>query len=166
MKIYVATGNQRKIDLVKKVFGEFHSGVNIEVLSCEISSDVSGTPQENDNFVGSMNRARKAKLACGDGDFFVGLETGLVERVGKIFEETWCSIVDKTERINFAFSSGNVVDELSKPKYVMDEEKGVKVLMVLDQEQGNYVQYSGSLEVRAVEIENAIRAALVQFGEL
>lgn len=162
MKIYVATQNQKKIDLVKKVFSESFSNEELVVVGCDAQSDVSGTPQSDQNFIGSHNRALNAKKIFLDGEYYVGLETGLVERSGNIYEETWCTVLDSSGTEKYSYSSGNVVSKDLQPKYEIDEKTNSKTLKVID-DSGEYVPYSGKIEIREIEIENAIMAALSQF---
>ncbi len=162
MKIYVATQNQKKIDLVKKVFSQLFPNEELIVVGCDASSDVSGTPQSDQNFIGSHNRALNAKKMFSGGNYYVGLETGLVERSENIYEETWCTVLDSSGTERYSYSSGNVVSKDLQPKYELDEKTNSKILKVVD-DSGEYVPYSGKLEVRELEIENAIKTSLIQF---
>jgi len=148
MKCYVATNNLRKIEITKTVLTEMHS--QIEVVPCEANSEVSDTPWDDDTVIGAINRAKNALNLNPNADLGVGIETGLREKLGKIFEETWCCMVDREGNEFVGFASGNVVNRTRETKIIINS-KGSKIL------EG----FEGDEEIRAQSILGSIWSAAI-----
>ena len=63
-----------------------------------------------------MNRARECAQVGGEADYYVGIESGLVERYGPYFEEAWAVIIAGDGKEQIGYSSGLVL-----PQIVVDE---------------------------------------------
>jgi non-canonical (house-cleaning) NTP pyrophosphatase len=146
MKCYVATNNQRKIEITKTVLTEIFP--LIEVVHCQAKSEVSDTPWDDDTVIGAINRAKNALKENPDAELGVGIETGLREKLGKIFEETWCCIVDREGNEFVGFASGNVVNRTRETRIIIND-LGSKILD----------GFKGDEELRALSILGSIKSA-------
>lgn len=86
MRVLVGSTNPVKIEAVREAFIKYYP--ECEVVGVEVESGVAGQPMsEEETIRGAKNRARVA-LEVG-GDYGVGLEGGVTEIDGKMFECAW-----------------------------------------------------------------------------
>jgi len=86
MRVLVGSTNPVKIEAVREAFIKYYP--ECEVVGVEVESGVAGQPMsEEETIRGAKNRARVA-LELG-GDYGVGLEGGVTEIDGKMFECAW-----------------------------------------------------------------------------
>src|SRR3989338_11234067 len=166
LNIVVGTTSNKKIDIVKKVFLEFFKNDEITTEGYPAESGVPETPWNEETLRGALNRASTSKAKV-DGDYYVGLESGLVERYGHVYEEAWCAIVTKDGKEYFGYSSG-----LKVPDYLLNKMKEMnlkhyELLNLLDKKsqllhKDTWANYSGGLISREIGLEESIRNALVQ----
>lgn len=167
MIIVVGTKSERKIVSVKKIL----TGITqeqIEIIPFAAKSDVSETPWDKETFIGAKNRALDCKKDFAEADYWIGMESGLVERYGQIYEEAWSCVVSKDHKEYFGYSSG-----LRVPDYVlkkMEEHKLPHYLIFAklnnhfnkDINSDTWAHYSGKLLLREISLEESLRNALVQ----
>ncbi len=158
MKIYVATIYPNKLKIVEKVFASVIPDSQIEVAVSDVESGVVGTPSENDNFLGSKNRAVNSLEKYSDGSYFVGLETGLVKKDNLYFEETWCVIANSSGLLGISYSSGNFINQDIKTRMINTDSSSS--LEVYNNETETWDQYSGKLDFRSLEIKNCVECSL------
>lgn len=93
-----------------------------KVIPYEVESSVPTTPYNSQTLQGARNRVKALfRRFPARGELFVGLESGLAEREGMLFEECWCVIVDKREQEHIGYSSGLIL-----PTHITTEmEKGI-----------------------------------------
>jgi non-canonical (house-cleaning) NTP pyrophosphatase len=113
MRFAVGSTSERKINTVKKILKEQLSG-QYEVLGFAAKSGVPETPWDKETHDGARNRALATKQSIDDTDYCIGLESGLIERYGNVYEEAWCCIVSKDGNEFYGFSSG-----LKVPDYIL-----------------------------------------------
>jgi inosine/xanthosine triphosphatase len=165
MKFVVGSASHRKIVAVKK-FVILAVDQEAIVADYPAQSGVGDTPWDEETFDGARNRAIDAR-EHEDGDFFIGLESGLVERYGSVFEETWSCVIDSRGNEYFGFSSG-----LRVPQGIIDDmsESGMthaQVMHRLEVEHGledsdTWGSYTGRVIIREISLEEALRNSLVQ----
>lgn len=91
MKIIVGSTNPVKIKAVKYVFSEVYGDVTAEGL--QVVSGVSEQPRGDEETIqGARRRAELALESKDDADYGVGLEGGVYELDGKLYECAWCAI--------------------------------------------------------------------------
>ncbi|MFZ8830097.1 MAG: inosine/xanthosine triphosphatase [Candidatus Aenigmatarchaeota archaeon] len=162
MKVYVATKNEAKVNIVKEVISSLINNEEIEIIACEAKSDVSETPWNEETLNGAINRAKNAKKENPDGDLYIGIETGLTERFGFLFEETWCFAIYKNENEFLGYSSGNVISEKVLKRILKDEKTNAKILEIFDDDLKTWVKYSGDKTIREISIRNALTQVIFQ----
>jgi non-canonical (house-cleaning) NTP pyrophosphatase len=155
MKIYIATKNENKIAVVRELVVELLTP-KAEVFGCDAKSDVSDTPWDDQTYLGAKNRASNSLLENSSADLGIGVETGLTQRFGQLFEETWCCIVDQNQH--------NIPNSVQH-RVVENEKAGTKTLEVLDSNTRQWSSYSGNPKIRGVCLSCAIRTALTQFTQ-
>ena len=87
MKVLIGTNNQGKVEGAKQAFEKFYKDVKVEGIS--VSSDVSDEPVNDEIYMGASNRVNNlikySKENNIDVDFYVGVESGITNQLGK-----WC----------------------------------------------------------------------------
>lgn len=92
MKVVVGSTNPVKVGAVEIAFREYYP--ECRVTGVKVSSGIAEQPlSEAETVRGARNRA---EAAVAMGDFGVGLEGGVSEIEGEMFECAWCVVVDKT----------------------------------------------------------------------
>lgn len=167
MKIIVGTKNQKKIDVALRVFESVLNVDNAVVEGRDAQSGVPEVPHDQETYQGAYNRATECYKQS-DADYYIGLESGLVERYGNMFEEAWATVIshDGTEYVGY--SSG-----LMLPKAVTDRmnagEMHNEIMAYFDKEfnspddnRDTWSRYTGGNISRQVSLEEAIRNAVIQ----
>jgi non-canonical (house-cleaning) NTP pyrophosphatase len=168
MKFILGSKSERKIAIAEKVIRELFKDDEIIVEGVAAQSGVSETPFDKETFDGARNRSLGAKEKVQDADYYIGLESGLVERYGHIYEEAWTVIITKKGEEYCGYSSGLKVpdsiikkmDEMKKPHY--------EVMSIIEAEidaktdSDTWGTYSGGLITREVSLEESLRNVLIQ----
>lgn len=168
MKIVIGTTNKRKISVLEKVLNQLLPHEVIEVVSYNADSQVSTTPWDTETLAGAQNRAQDCKKHILDGEYFVGLESGLVERYGSVYEEAWCVVLTQDGKEYMSYSSGLRVPDHILTRMKTDEKMHWEVINILNKEQGisdqsdTWGTYTGKSLVRDISFEEAIRNAFIQ----
>lgn len=168
VRFVIGSLSKRKIEVAEKVIRQlFSDKKDIAVQGYAAASGVPETPYDGETFRGAQNRARDAKMYVLDADYYIGLESGLTERYGHIYEEAWSVVLTADGKEYAGYSSG-----LKVPDYVLQKMDELKmkhneVMTVLEQEYGKlpndtWGSYSGGMLIREVSLEEAIRNALIQ----
>lgn len=166
MKFIIGSASERKIDVAKGVINEFFKDADTVVEGYASVSGVPETPWDKETFDGATNRAIDAWNHVKGADYYIGLESGLIERYGHIYEEAWAVVSDGKKEF-YGYSSG-----LKVPDYVLSKMDGLKmphseVMTILEKEHGKlpndtWGSYSGGIIIRETSLKEAIRNALIQ----
>lgn len=167
MKIVIGTKNQKKIEVVRSIFEQVLKPHELEVLAHDAASGVPEAPIGNETFKGAHNRAHECR-ALGGAQYYVGIESGLVERYGNYFEEAWAVILPHDGVPLIGYSSG-----LLLPAAVTDRMKNGekhndimayydKLFQLPDDNRDTWSRYTGGTISRTVSLEEALRNALIQ----
>lgn len=168
MKIIVGSISDRKIKSTLKIAEQLF-GVEVFVEGYKANSGMPDTPFDKQTFEGSRNRA----LDCFNGNkefnYVLGLESGLVDRYGHIFEEAWATVIDKNKKEYYGYSSG-----LKVPDYILKKINELKiehsdVMTIIEEELGKipndtWGTYTGGVLLREVSLEESIRNAFIQIS--
>jgi len=160
--------SKRKIEVAEKIFRQlFPNEIDISIEGYAAASGVPETPYDKETFDGSCNRAYDSLVHAPGADCYIGMESGLVERYGHIYEEAWCAVIVAAGEKYYGYSSG-----LKVPDYVLQrmDALGIShsdVMTILEEEHGKlpndtWGSYSGGMLVREVSFGEAIRNALIQ----
>ncbi len=167
MKVIIGTKNQKKIDTVKSVFKEIFEISDIEVISHNANSLVPEAPHDQETYDGARNRAIEcSKLE--PADYYVGIESGLVERYGNYFEEAWAVVISKEGVEQLGYSSGLMLPQVVADRMRSGEEHNRimadfdKKLNSPDDNRDTWSRYTGGYISRQVSLEEALRNALIQ----
>lgn len=118
MKILIGTQNQGKIKGAAEAFNEYFKNFTIEGIA--VSSDVPGEPVNKDIYLGAKNRVDNLiKYAHNnniEADFYLGVESGITNLLGKWIITNIAVIKDKSGYESWGTSQSFPVPE----KYVND----------------------------------------------
>ncbi len=167
MKFAIGSTSAIKIDAARKALSSLLHGKKIEILTYKSKSRVPETPIGKHTINGARNRAIDAKNNVAGADYYIGVESGLVNRYGSVYEEAWCCMIDKKGREYYAYSSG-----LKVPDPIVEAMRRYKTthnrIMISLQERYGFIvgdtwgNYTGSVLSRKASVEEAVRNALVQ----
>lgn len=108
MKILIGTKNNGKIQGAKEAFEKYFDNVEIEGIAVE--SNVSDEPVNNEIYEGARNRVNNlinySKQNNIDADYFLGIESGITNLLGKWIIINVAVIKDKTGYESWGTSSG------------------------------------------------------------
>jgi len=165
MTIGVGTKNSLKTEIVRQLFSRYFPDKSLQIRQYEILSHVSDTPRGFSTFLGAKHRAENILQKYAEIDIGVGIETGLIPRYrGIVFEETWCVILDREGKISIGYSSGNLIPSEKKRRIKKREKR--KILEIYDKQKEKWIPYSGDLNLRMIEINNAVEIAVVHYQKI
>lgn len=129
MKIIIATKNPAKIEGAKIAFEEFFN--DVEIVGYPVSSNVADEPVNEDIYKGAKNRVdnviKYAKANNETADYYVAIESGITNLLGKWIIINIAVIKDKTGYESWGTSQGFPVPQ----KYV-DEIINTELGIVMD----------------------------------
>jgi len=103
MKIMVGSKNPVKVSAVEEAFKKYWP--DCEVVGVEVKSGVAEQPMsEEETRKGAKARAT---IALGQADFGVGLEGGVTELEGKMYECAWVCVIGKNGPPTYETTVGN-----------------------------------------------------------
>lgn len=168
MKFIVGSASERKIKVAEKIICQMLPDERtIDVEGYAAKSGVPETPYDKQTFDGARNRALDAKTHIAGADYYIGMESGGIERYGHLYEEAWSVVITKVGEEYFGYSSG-----LKIPDYVLHkmDELGMEhcdVMTILEEKHGKlpndtWGNYSGGMLIREVSLEESLRNAFIQ----
>jgi inosine/xanthosine triphosphatase len=96
MKIVIGSTSAPKISAVKEVFEDFFKKETIEIIPIEIDSGVNPTPFSVEECVlGGRNRIKKCQQQIPGADYYVGIESGILQTAEFIFLAPWAIIFNR-----------------------------------------------------------------------
>ncbi len=162
MKVHVASGNPKKVELVKQLFSYYFPNHAIEVTHSVVDSGVPNTPWDAQTKSGAINRAMNALTTIPGCDYYIGIETGLTTRGIDLCEETWCALVSSDGNRFFGYGSGNIISKQTKSRVLENKTTNTKTLEVWNALIHAWELYSGSPEQREMGLKSAIETCLIQ----
>lgn len=170
MKIIIGTKNQKKINAVQAVFEQVLEVRNIEVVAHNAKSGVPEAPHDHETLDGAMNRARECEK-MGGADFYIGVESGLVERYGNFFEEAWAVIILANSEPLLGYSSGLMSPNIVATRMRTGEKhngimKEYDIMFArYNDNNDTWSRYTGGNISRQISLDEAVRNALIQSKE-
>lgn len=129
MKVLIGTKNQGKIEGAKQAFEEFYT--NVEMMGIPVNSDVSDEPVNDEIYQGASNRVNNlikyAKENNIDADFFIGVESGITDKLGK-----WCIIQIAVIKDKNGYESFGTGPAFPVPEKYVDEIINTDLGIVMD----------------------------------
>ena len=168
MKFIIGSTSQRKIKIAEKIIGQFFTDQkDILIEGFSAKSLMPDTPFDKQTFDGARNRAIDSKANITDGNYYIGMESGLIERYGHIYEEAWAVVLCDDEKEYSGYSSG-----LKVPDFILKKMDDLKmehcdVMTLIEEEYGKlpndtWGTYSGRTITREVSLEEALRNVFIQ----
>jgi len=172
MKIILGSASERKVEIAAQVAKQLFGVDEAEVVGLAVASGVPDTPYDRQTFDGARNRAISARDHDPEAEYWVGLESGLVERYGHFYEESWAAVINKEGREYYGYSSGLKVPDYILKRMKESELEHCEVMDLLEQEfaittpNETWGNYSGGAIARSVSLEEALRNAWIQSLDL
>ena len=154
--------SNRKIASLERVLSDVFSIAESEIVSYTAKSLVSETPHDDETILGAKNRAYDTKKHVPDADYWLGLESGLINRYGQIYEEVWCCVVNSDNNEWYGYSSGLLV-----PSYIEEQKRQHNLLhheylfKEAPHTDDTWGFYSADFINRDISLFEAIRNALI-----
>jgi len=101
MSVAVGSMNQVKVEAVRTVMERIYG--NVRVIPAVVESGVPDQPFGPETYDGAVNRAR---AALGEHKLGVGIEAGVFEMYGHLYDVQHCAVVDRNGTITVGMSSG------------------------------------------------------------
>ena len=117
MKVLIGTNNKGKIEGAREAFSEFFN--DIEVEGVKVESNVPDEPIDLDIYNGAKNRVENIIKTGKRADFYVAIESGITNVLGKYVIINSAVIKDSNGNESWGFSSAFPVPD----KYVNDIKK-------------------------------------------
>lgn len=167
MLIIIGSNSDRKIKVARKILNELASAGEIEVKGHPALSGVPETPYDKQTFDGAKNRAIHSRENVPGGDYYIGIESGLIERYGHTFEEAWVAVISNDGKEYFGYSSGLKVPDLILKRMDTLNLEHCDVMTQVEEEFGKlpndtWGTYSGGAISREVSLGEALRNAFIQ----
>lgn len=165
LTVCVGSTSHRKIDVVDKLFKLYFKKAKIKSFGHSASSGVPDTPYGKQTYEGAHNRAREC-FRKHKAQYNVGLESGLVDRYGRLYEEAWACVITKNKEFT-GYSSGLLVPRRITERMKKSKLEHCDVMTMIEKELGNipndtWGTYSGNMLLRELSLEEALRNAIVQ----
>lgn len=166
MEVVIGTQNKKKVAAARKIFQEVLSPNNLEVVSYDAKSGVPEAPHDEETYRGALNRAEACCKV--DGDYFVGIESGLVERYGNLFEEAWAVVISSDNKVFLGYSSGLLIPPVVAKRMKAGEQHNEimkhydKLFNLPDDNRDTWSRYTGGNMSRQTSLDEALRNAIIQ----
>lgn len=167
MKIIVGSKNPVKVDSVREAFGKYWQDSITQGI--DVDSGVSAQPMsEVETMNGARQRAIQALKSDSEANYGVGIEGGVTEVEGKMFECAWVAIVDRDGKEGLA---SGLYFELPE-KIAKEIKKGGELGPLMDQFTGqtNVKQGAGAIGIftkgqldRKTAYVQIVLSALIKF---
>ena len=169
MKVLIGTNNQGKVEGAKQAFEKFYKDVKVEGIS--VSSDVSDEPVNDEIYRGASNRVNNlikySKENNIDVDFYVGVESGITNQLGK-----WCIIQIAVVKDKSGYESFGTGPAFPVPEKYVDEIINTDLGILMDKifkgnglknEKGGIAHLTNDVITRYDLTREAIIMALTEF---
>jgi inosine/xanthosine triphosphatase len=101
LKISVGSDNPVKVHAVENVMRRVFS--EVQVTSCRVQASVPQEPWDDEVEKGAIERARRS---IGRNDFGVGIEAGIFDHNGSLYDVQFCAVADKMGRVTLGHGPG------------------------------------------------------------
>ena len=169
MKVLIGTNNQGKVEGAKQAFEKFYKDVKVEGIT--VSSDVSDEPVNDEIYMGASNRVNNlikySKENNIDVDFYVGVESGITNQLGK-----WCIIQIAVVKDKSGYESFGTGPAFPVPEKYVDEIINTDLGILMDKifkgnglknEKGGIAHLTNDVITRYDLTREAIIMALTEF---
>ena len=130
MKILVGSKNPGKIEGVKVAFEKFYD--DVEILGISVESEVCEQPVNAETMLGAKNRVKNLQKYASDNginaDYFVAVESGLIDICGDPAIVNCCYVEDSVGESSYGYSAGFPI-----PKGRFDDIKTKGLATVIDE---------------------------------
>ena len=118
MRVLIGTNNKGKVEGAKQAFEKFYD--DVEIVGVSVSSGVGDEPVNDEIYEGARNRVNNlvkyAEENNIDSDFYIGIESGITNKLGK-----WCIIQIAVIRDKNGYESFGTGPAFPVPNKYVDE---------------------------------------------
>ncbi len=171
MKIILGSNNHDKVEIIKKALEQLH--LEIEVEGVKVASEITDQPLDKETTLkGSQNRARNARKAKPNAEFYFGLEGGLHDYGEGYHLVTFATLIDKSgneytgegveihlpEKVSAEVKNGGWFGEVIRiyaKEYDIDENlitRETPFIEAIERAYANYLKANDKLAVRKKSI--------------
>ena len=167
MKIAISTQNENKLKALKEII-EHYTLTSSNIITIDVSSDVPGSPYDDDVIKGATNRVNNLKKII-VADLYVSLETGIIKSYGNLFIVTWCVIHFKDEYFQSASSLVSIPKKIENDIYNRTHEELNNYLdtksALIDEPTQDFCSYvSCGQTTRYTQFQEALRNTFIAAG--
>ena len=169
MKVLIGTNNPGKVEGAKQAFEKFYQ--NVQVIGISVSSDVGDEPVNDEIYMGAKNRVNNLIKYANendiDSDFFIGIESGITNKLGK-----WCIIQIAVVKDKNGYESFGTGPAFPVPDKYVDEIINTDLGIVMDKifkgnglknEKGGIAHLTNNVITRFDMTREAFIMALTEF---
>lgn len=168
MKFIIGTQNKDKVAAAKEVLLQILGSSDFTIRGLDVPSGFGETPTNEETKIGAQNRAKRLREFSKVG-YAVGIESGLAERYGNIYEEAWCCIISSSGQW-YGYSSGLKVPDVLIDKMRLENlqhfealrTEEIKALLPIKDKKDTWANYSAHMLARRISFEESLRNTLVQ----
>lgn len=167
IKVVIGTKNANKISSARAVFIDVLTPESLDLEAYDAPSGVPDAPHGQETYQGALNRAEECAKRT-TADYYVGIESGLVERYGNTFEEAWAVVIDKNGKTYIGYSSGLLLPPIVTKRLQDGElhnnimEHYDKLFNLPEDNRDTWSRYTGGNISRQVSLDEALRNAIIQ----
>ena len=129
MRVLIGTNNKGKVEGAKQAFEKFYD--DVEIVGVSVSSGVGDEPVNDEIYEGARNRVNNlvkyAEENNIDSDFYIGIESGITNKLGK-----WCIIQIAVIRDKNGYESFGTGPAFPVPNKYVDEIINTDLGIVMD----------------------------------
>lgn len=165
MKVIIGSSSDRKIKTVERIFNAI-TKTEVNVVGYSTKSGVPETPYDKQTYDGAKNRALSCKMKQ-IADYYIGLESGLVERYGQFYEEAWACVITTNGDEFYGYSSGLKLPDFILKKMKDSNKEHFEIMATIETEMektanDTWGTYTAGAISREISLEEALRNALIQ----
>jgi non-canonical (house-cleaning) NTP pyrophosphatase len=109
MKVVVGSTNTAKVSATTEVFKDFFAGTAVEIVPLEADPGIDPTPFSAEACIrGGRARIEICRHRIPDADFYVGIESGILETAGFFFLAPW-AVIFRSATAEDSVGSGGLV---------------------------------------------------------
>ena len=129
MRVLIGTNNKGKVEGAKQAFEKFYQ--DVEIIGISVSSGVGDEPVNDEIYEGARNRVNNLEKYAEenniDSDFYIGVESGITNKLGK-----WCIIQIAVIRDKNGYESFGTGPAFPVPDKYVDEIINTDLGIVMD----------------------------------
>ncbi len=104
VRVSLGSSNPVKRDATASAFARVFGGA--KVMGHDVASGVPDQPRGDETWTGALARARAARALDPEASFAVGIEAGLIDQAGRVFDVHIAAVLDRGGRVTWGHGPG------------------------------------------------------------